>query len=212
MKIGRTDNRKMDRKTQVEKRRRERINQSLENLKTLLLQGPKHQGVTQRRVEKSEILEHTVLFLQNTGNTDRTKAEAGEKQRPFQDGFSACQHRAVHFLGHEREGLQLETALNCIFSGRLKSHACVNTNVDVRAQASNSLPSTPNHQSSCLQITDSHTRPQLCAVVLGIVSHPHRAPFRQAFPNAPQETSRDAAKEVNSQNLSISQTVWRPWP
>ncbi|KAF0021928.1 hypothetical protein F2P81_016329 [Scophthalmus maximus] len=58
-------------KPQVERRRRERMNRSLESLKTLLLQ---RQEETQRRVEKSEILEHTVLFLQNTAKGDMTGA------------------------------------------------------------------------------------------------------------------------------------------
>ncbi|KAM9722950.1 transcription factor HES-7.1-like [Menidia menidia] len=57
-----TSNRKLI-KSQVEKRRRERMNHSLERLRTMLLQQPR-QGGTRHRLEKAEILEHTVLFLQ----------------------------------------------------------------------------------------------------------------------------------------------------
>ncbi|KAK6305525.1 hypothetical protein J4Q44_G00243050 [Coregonus suidteri] len=124
--LGGTENRKIDRKLlkpQVERRRRERMNHSLESLRTLLLQGPLHQGVTQHRVEKAEILEHTVLFLQNTCDGDRKKAESGEQQHSFQEGFSGCLQRAARFLGHEGEGLQLEAALNTTFSTCLNSHA-----------------------------------------------------------------------------------------
>lgn len=171
------------------------------------------QGVTQRRVEKAEILEHTVLFLQNTGDGDRKKGEDGEKQHPFQDGFSGCLQRAAHFLGQEGEGLQLEAALNSTFSARLNSHACMNTEVPAKAHSSNSLPSTTCHQSSHLmKIQESHYRQQLCEVYRRHLSHAHRASLQHGDPKPPQLPHRHAAKEAQSQNLPDSQSVWRPWP
>uniref|UniRef100_A0A6Q2Z8P7 BHLH domain-containing protein n=2 Tax=Esox lucius TaxID=8010 RepID=A0A6Q2Z8P7_ESOLU len=215
MKLEGRQSTKMDRKLlkpQVEKRRRERMNQSLESLRTLLLQRPQHQVVTRRNLEKSEILEQTVLFLQDTGDKDRKKAEGGEQQSPFHDGLSACLQRAVHFLGHEREGLRLEGALNNIFSAGLNSNACVSTKVPAKAYPSSSSPRTLVHQSSRLMTTqESYTRPQLCGVS-GNTSHSHRAPLRHGIHNAPQQTCRDTDKEVHSQNLSTSHSVWRPWP
>nr|XP_046173018.1 transcription factor HES-7.1-A-like [Oncorhynchus gorbuscha] len=200
-------------KPQVERRRRERMNHSLESLRTLLLQGPLLQGVTQRRVEKAEILEHTVLFLQNTGDGDRKKGEDGEKQHPFQDGFSGCLQRAAHFLGQEEEGLQLEAALNSTFSARMNSQACMNSEVLAKAHSSNSLPSTTCHQSSNLmKIQESHYRQQLCDVYRRHLSHAHRAPLRHGDPKPPQVPHRHADKEAQSQNLPGSQSVWRPWP
>uniref|UniRef100_A0A3P8YTF8 BHLH domain-containing protein n=1 Tax=Esox lucius TaxID=8010 RepID=A0A3P8YTF8_ESOLU len=198
-------------KPQVEKRRRERINQSLESLRTLLLLKP-HQVVTRRRLEKSEILEQTVLFLQDTGDRNRKKAEGGEQQSPFYDGFSACQQRAVNFLGHEREGLGLEAALNNIFSACLNSNACLSNKVPAKVHPSSSSPRTLVHQSSRLMTTQEfYTRPQLCGVS-GNTSHSHRAPLRHGIHNAPQQTYRDTDKEVHSQNVSTSHSVWRPWP
>ncbi|XP_052377722.1 transcription factor HES-7.1-like [Oncorhynchus keta] len=214
--LGGTENRKTDRKLlklQVERLRRERINHSLESLRTLLLQGPLHHGVTQRRVEKAEILEHTVLFLQNTGDGDRKKGEDGEKQHPFQDGFSGCLQRAAHFLGQEEEGLQLEAALNSTFSARLNSQACMNPEVPAKAHSSTSLPNTTCHQSSNLmKIQESHYRQQLYDVYRRHLSHAHRAPLRHGDPKPPQLPHRHADKEAQSQNLPGSQSVWRPWP
>ncbi|KAJ7996662.1 hypothetical protein DPEC_G00239360 [Dallia pectoralis] len=208
----------------VEKRRRERINQSLESLRTLLLQNPQHQQVTQRRLEKSEILEHTVLLIKNNSVRD-IRAPAEDQRRPFHDGFSACQQRAVDFLGHEREGLRLEAALNTIFSGRLNSHACVTTKVSAKTQPSNCLSIASVQQSSRLT-HESHTRPQLWALS-GNTCHSHRAPLPHRIPNAPQQTHRDTKREAHSQNISTShsqnistshsqnistsRSVWRPW-
>ncbi|XP_019715197.1 transcription factor HES-7.1-A-like isoform X1 [Hippocampus comes] len=94
-------------KSQVEKRRRERMNHSLERLRCMLMQEPQQQeqqGPAQRRVEKTEILEHTVLFLHNT-----SKATNGQQppQHSFQDGFHTCLQRAAHFLGPEGKSLWL---------------------------------------------------------------------------------------------------------
>uniref|UniRef100_A0A8C7LD07 Hairy and enhancer of split related-7 n=1 Tax=Oncorhynchus kisutch TaxID=8019 RepID=A0A8C7LD07_ONCKI len=166
----------------------ERMNHSLESLRTLLLQGPLHHGVTQRRVEKAEILEHTVLFLQNTGDGDRKKGEDGENQHSFQDGFSGCLQRAAHFLGQEGEVL-------------------------AKAHSSISLPSTTCHQSSHLmKIQESHYRQQLCEVYRRHLSYAHRAPLRHGDPKPPQLPHRHSDKEAQSQNLPGSQSVWRPWP
>ncbi|XP_053699834.1 transcription factor HES-7.1-A-like [Synchiropus splendidus] len=74
-------------KPQVEKRRRERMNRSLDNLKTLLML----QEQSQRRVEKAEILEQTVAFLHN------------HHKRSFHDGFSSCLQMATRFLGPDRK-------------------------------------------------------------------------------------------------------------
>ncbi|KAG5844785.1 hypothetical protein ANANG_G00166390 [Anguilla anguilla] len=88
-------------KPQVEKRRRERMNRSLESLRALLLQGSQHQALASRRVEKAEVLEHTVLFLQSAAH--RGAAE-GSQQQDFQDGFSTCLQRAARFLRDSRAG------------------------------------------------------------------------------------------------------------
>uniref|UniRef100_A0A8K9Y6V1 BHLH domain-containing protein n=1 Tax=Oncorhynchus mykiss TaxID=8022 RepID=A0A8K9Y6V1_ONCMY len=162
-------------KPQVERRRRERMNHSLESLRTLLL-------VTQRRVEKAEILEHTVLFLQNTGD------------------------RAAHSLGQEEEGLQLEAALNSTFSARLNSHACMNTEV---TYLPNTMCHQSSH---LMKIQESHYRQQLCEVYRRHLSHAHRAPLRHGDPKPPQLPHRHADKEAQSQNLPGSQSVWGPWP
>ncbi|XP_077383064.1 transcription factor HES-7.1-like [Festucalex cinctus] len=84
----------------VERQRRERINRSLENLKTLLL-AP--QVVGGRRLEKAEILERTVFFLQQYANKDQKK----ETLHSYQHGFSSCLQRAAHFLRSEGEGVAI---------------------------------------------------------------------------------------------------------
>uniref|UniRef100_A0A087X8D4 Hairy and enhancer of split related-7 n=1 Tax=Poecilia formosa TaxID=48698 RepID=A0A087X8D4_POEFO len=100
-------------KSQVEKRRRERMNHSLERLRTMLLQL---QGGMQQKAEKAEILEHTVLFLQR--NAKELREKMGGQKYSFQDGFSSCLQRASQFLGPEGKGLWLGPVLDATFSAR----------------------------------------------------------------------------------------------
>ncbi|XP_077432570.1 transcription factor HES-7.1-like [Vanacampus margaritifer] len=105
-------------KSQVEKRRRERMNYSLERLRSMLMQEPQQQqqqGAAQRRVEKTEILEHTVLFL----NNNKTTSGPQPQQHSFQDGFHTCLQKAAHFLGPEGKSLWL--ALDASFIQRSSS-------------------------------------------------------------------------------------------
>uniref|UniRef100_A0A3Q0QUW3 BHLH domain-containing protein n=1 Tax=Amphilophus citrinellus TaxID=61819 RepID=A0A3Q0QUW3_AMPCI len=109
-------------KSQVEKRRRERMNRSLERLRTMLLQEP-HE-VRKHRVEKAEILEHTILFLQNTATGEKATGGGGSRKSSFQDGFSTCLQTASRFLGPEGKRSQLGSALDAAFAARLaRSHS-----------------------------------------------------------------------------------------
>ncbi|XP_062379821.1 transcription factor HES-5-like [Sardina pilchardus] len=80
-------------KPEVEKFRRGRINSSLERLRMMLLHWPAHQGLASKRVEKAEILEHTVSFMKGHGG------KQGEgKEQHFRDGYAACLQKAAAFL------------------------------------------------------------------------------------------------------------------
>ncbi|XP_057691016.1 transcription factor HES-7.1-like [Corythoichthys intestinalis] len=114
-------------KSQVEKRRRERMNHSLERLRSMLMQEPQQQqqqGASQRRVEKTEILEHTVLFLHNTS---KATSGAQPQQHSFQDGFHTCLQRAAHFLGPQGKGLWL--ALDATLAPRSPSSSSSSSSV-----------------------------------------------------------------------------------
>ncbi|XP_041843637.1 hairy and enhancer of split related-7 [Melanotaenia boesemani] len=209
-----TNNRKLV-KSQVEKRRRERMNRSLEHLRTMLLQEPQ-QGGTKHRVEKAEILEHTVLFLQKTAKEHQEKA--GGQNRPFQDGFSTCLQRASQFLGPEGKGLWLGPALDATFAARF---ARSDTNSSgATSRTSSSLP----HTKSILHMLRQKSKYRLHTRAFGVSSfqQPHLFPVQQSFPRAPQQpqrqsrlemrAERSATKESSSQSCPLSQTLWRPWP
>uniref|UniRef100_A0A4W4FRU9 BHLH domain-containing protein n=1 Tax=Electrophorus electricus TaxID=8005 RepID=A0A4W4FRU9_ELEEL len=105
-------------KPQVERRRRERMNRSLENLRLLLLQGSEQQMLSHRRVEKAEILEQTVLFLQSSTKKARVGVE-GKEGYPFLEGFSACLEKATHFMQQEGKTRGLNVSLSTTLRSRL---------------------------------------------------------------------------------------------
>ncbi|XP_057690669.1 transcription factor HES-2-like [Corythoichthys intestinalis] len=82
-------------KPEVERRRRERINRSLENLKTLLIAAHVNGG---RRLEKAEILEQTVLFLQQHAKNKKQQLHF------YQNDISSRLQRAANFLQTESKG------------------------------------------------------------------------------------------------------------
>ncbi|XP_044215800.1 uncharacterized protein LOC122987825 [Thunnus albacares] len=209
-------------KSQVEKRRRERMNRSLECLRTMLLQQPQQPGGTQPRVEKTEILEHTVLFLQNTAKRDNRRAGGEGRKHSFQDGFSTCLQKAAQFLGPEGKGLWLGAALDASFTARLTRSDSDSAGVQRRSEAqfSSSLP----HTKSILRMLRQKSKHRLHTRAFGVNSfaHPYQLPVQQGFPRVPQQPQRHsqldirverrASKQSSSQSLPVSQTLWRPWP
>ncbi|XP_035528840.1 transcription factor HES-7.1-A-like [Morone saxatilis] len=215
-------------KSQVEKRRRERMNRSLECLRTMLLQEPQQLGGTQHRVEKAEILEHTVLFLQNTVKGDNTRAGGGGgggggQKHSFQDGISTCLQRAAHFLGPEGKGLWLGAALDASFAARFSRSDSDSAGVQRRTEAQSSSSSLP-HTKSLLRMLRQKSKHRLHSQAFSVNSfaHPYPLPVQHGFPRIPQQPQRQneleirvegqAGKQSPSQSHPVSQTVWRPWP
>ncbi|KAG2467663.1 LOX5 lipoxygenase, partial [Polypterus senegalus] len=80
----------------IEKRRRDRMNQSLEALRVLLLGNEEMTNLANPRAEKAEILESTVKFLKE--HLRDTQLTISYSDPVYEDGFKACLDRAVSFL------------------------------------------------------------------------------------------------------------------
>ncbi|XP_068558283.1 transcription factor HES-7.1-A-like [Cebidichthys violaceus] len=222
-------------KSQVEKRRRERMNHSLECLRTMLLQEPQQLGGTQHRVEKAEILEHTILFLQKTAKGDETRASAaaasssssssvgggdggGGQKHSFQDGYSTCLQTAAQFLGPEGKGLWLGAALDASLSSRFSRSDADPAGVQRRTEGARSSSGSLPRTKSILRVLRQKSKHSPPAPDFG-VAHPYRLPVQQGFPTIPQQALRQnplemrrASKQSPAQSSPVSQTLWRPWP
>ncbi|XP_056103268.1 hairy and enhancer of split related-7 [Rhinichthys klamathensis goyatoka] len=200
-----TETVKMDRKLlkpEVERRRRERMNRSLENLRTLLLQGPEHNSPSQRRLEKAEILEYTVLFLQNSvAQAKKAKDVEGGEKHQFVDGFSSCLQKAARFLSDEGDSHGLEASVSETMCHRL-TRPCMSSSIRLPVRVQNSVPDSHAQQenSVCKQGLPSACR--------NIVPDSNRFPSR----NTDSNTQHSTARPDSQQQAVVSQTVWRPWP
>ncbi|XP_036436205.1 hairy and enhancer of split related-7 [Colossoma macropomum] len=207
-----TERLKMDRKLlkpQVERRRRERMNRSLESLRVLLLQGP--EAATQRRVEKAEILEHTVLFLQTSMAQAKKNQDSdeGSEGKRFMDGFSACLHKAARFLQTEEESRGLQGSLSASLYQHL-SHPHVPTAGTVptwvRIPTGTNVPQKKNQLPvACTQGLESARRN----------THPYRVPARHTQPGGlvhHHGNTHATSQPTSGQQADVRQSVWRPWP
>lgn len=170
------------------------------------------QGGTQRRVEKAEILEHTVLFLQGIAKGDG--GDGGQK-RSFQDGVSTCLHRATQFLGPDGKGLWLGVALDASVAARFSRSDSGPEGAQRRTEgcSSGSLP----HSKSILQMLRQKSKHARAFGANG------RAPAGQRLSRTPQRAQRQnqlessnvegrARKQSPSQSRPVDQALWRPWP
>ncbi|XP_060765801.1 transcription factor HES-5-like [Neoarius graeffei] len=103
------------RKPMVEKMRRDRINSSIEQLKSLLAPDLLNQQ-PESKLEKADILETTVSFLRRQQQPAFSSSSAAVNQ-----GFSRCVHEVVHFLSKEEVKTQSRRKLLKHFQNRQTS-------------------------------------------------------------------------------------------
>ncbi|KAM9312138.1 transcription factor HES-7.1-B-like [Gastrophryne carolinensis] len=92
-------------KPQVEKRRRERINDSLEKLRVLLSQTMKIEKLKNPKIEKAEILECTVQFLQS--RMKHREVSNSDLHQDYQSGYQHCLQTTLHFLNASQPSAQV---------------------------------------------------------------------------------------------------------
>ncbi|XP_034537520.1 transcription factor HES-5-like [Notolabrus celidotus] len=93
------------RKPQVEKLRRERINSSIEQLKSLL--GPEFlKKEPDSKLEKADILEMTVCVLRRLQQQNQAVNSAAANK-----GYSRCVQEATHFLSREKVNMKSQRRL-----------------------------------------------------------------------------------------------------
>ncbi|XP_048088173.1 transcription factor HES-5-like [Alosa alosa] len=177
-------------KPEVEKFRRGRINSSLERLRMMLLHWPDHQGLASKRVEKAEILEHTVTFMKRHGGK-----QGGGKEHHFRDGYAACLQKAADFLrdngsNGDQKG---DEAQRRAFAVQL-------THLDTCTFTATSVPTL--HLTRCGAPPDltQHQWPGLLAL------------NGQRHSSLPKLCPRVHSAKILSPPLINTHALWRPWP
>ncbi|XP_005916648.2 hairy-related 5 [Haplochromis burtoni] len=184
-------------KPQMEKRRRERINHSLETLRVLMLESTHNEKLKNPKVEKAEILESVVDFLKAEEDVQKdhqaSKRALSVEQRPacacqssYHDGMRTCLLRVNQFIASKSQ------------EAGEPSGAAV--------RASFTLPEIPMHPT-----TPGHIHHPPAALP------PHPLPFHHPQLSHHYLTQK-AGFHVDTSNLSpagvghIPDPLWRPWP
>ncbi|XP_033829534.1 hairy-related 5 [Periophthalmus magnuspinnatus] len=189
----RTSRRSKIAKPVVEKRRRERINHSLETLRLLLLEKMDDERLKNPKVEKAEILESVVHFLQAEIQMKKAPRfgkklhfEEEARQQNYQDGMRSCLRRVSSFIANKSQDSERQSPMNFspmyISSGHLSPSA--------------HLPS-PGHFGRALLSSPS------------LSPSPSLGQTPVHYPVHSQTAAR--GYDITPQKLS-SDTVWRPWP
>ncbi|CAB1435600.1 unnamed protein product [Pleuronectes platessa] len=98
------------RKPLVEKLRRERINSSIELLKSLL--GPEFLNQQpDSKLEKADILEMTVYFLRRLKQQQQQQQNPAVGSAAVKRGYSRCVQEVAHFLSSEEVNAQQQRRL-----------------------------------------------------------------------------------------------------
>uniref|UniRef100_G3UMG2 Transcription factor HES-7 n=1 Tax=Loxodonta africana TaxID=9785 RepID=G3UMG2_LOXAF len=196
----------------VEKRRRDRINRSLEELRLLLLERTRDQNLRNPKLEKAEILEFAVGYLRERS---RVEPPAGFPRSPAQDaealascylsGFRECLLRLAAFA-HEASPAaraQLFSALH----GYLRPKPPRPEPVDLRPPA----PRPSLHQRPPVHQGPPSPRcawsPSPCSPHAGNPGAP--APLTGLLPPPPPPNRQDGAPKAPPLPPSA---FWRPWP
>ncbi|KAM9298827.1 transcription factor HES-4 [Gastrophryne carolinensis] len=131
----------------MEKRRRARINESLGQLKTLILDALKKDSSRHSKLEKADILEMTVKHLRNLQRVQMTAALTADPSvlGKYRAGFNECMNEVTRFLSTcEGVNTEVRTRLLGHLSGCLGQIVAMNYQQPPSSQSMHvQLPSAP---------------------------------------------------------------------
>uniref|UniRef100_A0A1A9X362 Protein hairy n=1 Tax=Glossina brevipalpis TaxID=37001 RepID=A0A1A9X362_9MUSC len=180
----------------MEKRRRARINNCLNELKTLILDATKKDPARHSKLEKADILEKTVKHLQELQRQQAAMQQAIDPKiiNKFKAGFADCVNEVSRFPGLD-PGVKrrlLQHLQNCINGVKTEIHhqqrqtaasaaaaaaAAANANVQqLHAQILPSPPSSPEQDQQNLQKKHPHQQQYIMSTQLQQTPHGYFLP------------------------------------
>uniref|UniRef100_A0A3B1IZ39 Hairy-related 9 n=1 Tax=Astyanax mexicanus TaxID=7994 RepID=A0A3B1IZ39_ASTMX len=196
----------------MEKRRRARINESLGQLKTLILDALKKDSSRHSKLEKADILEMTVKHLRNMQRVQMTAAMSTDAavMSKYRAGFNECVNEVTRFLS-TCEGVSTEVR------SRLLGHlsACL---AQVLAASGYAHPAHAAHPaafgSATAPVIPLYANAGLPLAVSAGPVHASSAP-PAASPVQGMTCFTGAARTASPVGVSAgpesNEPVWRPW-
>ncbi|XP_076879037.1 hairy-related 5 [Brachyhypopomus gauderio] len=207
----------------MEKRRRDRINQSLETLRLLLLENTCNEKLKNPKVEKAEILESVVNFLKaeqhsgtrqypmrrvkrpHTTEYENNVASPCKRQQHYHNGMRTCLLRVSHFISTKSQELDEGLENMCgTLNQKIKDHSIQSHAVPAIQLQSGGQPHLKHEDMSITgQSSFSHGDPAGPCTAVGQLETPPSTSLHESANNM-VSNSKDP--------LMTSDSVWRPWP
>ncbi|XP_004076005.1 transcription cofactor HES-6-like [Oryzias latipes] len=181
------EERKM-RKPLIERKRRERINNCLDQLKETVIGAFR---LDQSKLEKADILEMTVKHLQNIQNSQMPDPTLGlEAQQRYSTGYIQCMHEVHNML------------LTCDWMDKTLGSRLLNHLLkSLPRSTDDSSRNQPRHDA----LLDVPLRSVLATPLRGLPKKP-----RQKEGSPPLLGGQQERPELHSSHLSMME-MWRPW-
>ncbi|KAJ1084517.1 hypothetical protein NDU88_004664 [Pleurodeles waltl] len=203
----------------VEKRRRERINSSLEALRMLLLEKGPNEKLKNPKVEKADILETAVQFIR--AQNQSLEVPPSEWQ-VYHAGYHDCLQRAIFFLNANQDvDPERKASLSGFFASCLNRLAASSTlrppgESPRRAEAHGHIP----EYRTVLSGTSSGRHLDLLSPTENLPSPPVQlqAPSQlscahhQSVQDGGLTTNRTVGSQTSNGLPALISAVWRPWP
>ncbi|XP_076019601.1 transcription factor HES-2-like [Genypterus blacodes] len=170
----------------LEKKRRARINDSLGNLKSLILPLVGKDNARYSKLEKADILEMTVRFLR-----DLPPSPVKDSADSYREGYKACLQRVSTLLP--------QTSLD--------QGACQRVNDFIQQSMSASV--TPTCLNCCGQ--SSRSLPQIQQRLMSLKSSFSSRPESQSRSSSGSSSSSSAPGRAQPSPQACSAAMWRPW-
>lgn len=159
----------------MEKRRRARINNCLNELKTLILDATKKDPARHSKLEKADILEKTVKHLQELQRQQSAMQQASDPKviNKFKAGFADCANEVSRFPGLDPTVKRrlLQHLSNCINGVKTELHQHQRQMASASAQMLPSPPSSPEQDPHHLQ-QQQHVAAAAAAAAAAASGHP----------------------------------------
>uniref|UniRef100_H3ASI6 BHLH domain-containing protein n=1 Tax=Latimeria chalumnae TaxID=7897 RepID=H3ASI6_LATCH len=169
----------------VEKRRRDRINESLEQLRVLLLENTQDERLHNPKMEKAEILELTVKYLKNITPLNLQGPQTSEEvTMDYEAGFRKCLMRLMKFMTEVNPSAK--TQLRGHFQQYLSKPVCKKSTEQRRPSAYGSQCPLSEYYNQCQGGSTLQAEERVLRQATGL-----------QFPR---------------QHIAPLQGVWRPWP
>jgi len=190
----------------MERRRRARINESLNELKSLVLSSMNKDHTKFNKMEKADVLELTVNYLKTLEVKEKPRNEI-EQQRNFIAGYNECAREVQHYLLRSAEvSPQVKARMLTHISATPQE---INTAPLSCPSKEASLPTKPSYS----QVTSLYPSPPASPI-----TNTNTARFVNASTNSTslQKSPSSENRASNFQDYDKKQplsekSIWRPW-